>query len=295
MRKVTVEEHINDRDFGIIDQRLKDMDEAGIDMQVLSYPYFGGQVPGAPSPANTVRDINNKLAKLVQQYPDKFAAFASLVLDNPKEAAGELERAVTALGFKGTMLWGDVEGRYLHDQENWVLFEKAVKLDVPIYIHMGGTIGGPMNELVAGLLGAGACGKAMGLIFNGVFDEFPDLKIILGHMGEAIPFWMWRLDNQITKMLTDDEGPHPDWINKELKRTPSQYFKDNFYVTTSGMFWLPPFQLIYSALGADRILFAADYPPESVLEASQFIDSVPICDSDKEKICHLNSERLFRL
>jgi 2,3-dihydroxybenzoate decarboxylase len=264
-------------------------------VQVLSYPYFGGRVPGRPGPASTVQDINDRLARLVEKYPNRFAAFASLVLDNPEEAADELERAVSQLGCVGTMLWGDVEGRYLHDQENWVLFEKAVKLDVPIYIHMGGAIGGVMGQLVGGLLGGSACGKAMGLIFNGVFDEFPDLKIILGHMGEAIPFWMWRLDNQIGKTLADDQAPHPDWIKKGLKKTPSQYFKDNFYITTSGMFWLPPFQLIYSALGADRILFAADYPPESALEASQFIDSVPICDIDKEKICHLNSDKLFRL
>jgi 2,3-dihydroxybenzoate decarboxylase len=130
----------------------------------------------------------------------------------------------------------------------------------------------------------------MRLICSGVFDKYPGLKIILGHLGEALPFWLWRLDQrwQIGEIPLDR-------VPRKLLRKPSEYFKDNFLVTTSGMFWLPAFLCAYLALGADNILFAVDYPFEPNKEAVQFMDTVPICDHDKEKIYHLNAEKLLAL
>ena len=126
---------------------------------------------------------------------------------------------------------------------------------------------------------------ALRLICSGVFDQYPKLNIILGHMGEALPYWLWRIDNIWQR------GP----FTNIPKRLPSEYFKDNFYITTSGMFWQPPLLCACLAVGADRILFAVDYPMESSEKAVQFIETAPICDSDKEKICHLNAEKLLGL
>ena len=126
---------------------------------------------------------------------------------------------------------------------------------------------------------------AMRLICSGVFDRYPNLKIILGHMGEALPYWLWRIDKHW------DAFP----VSKELRKKPSQYIKDSFFITTSGMFYTPAFMCAYLALGADKILFAVDYPHESNDLGVQFIEEAPICDIDKEKICHLNAERLYGL
>ncbi|GAJ22261.1 unnamed protein product, partial [marine sediment metagenome] len=126
---------------------------------------------------------------------------------------------------------------------------------------------------------------ALRLICSGAFDEYPKLKIILGHLGEALPYWLWRMD------AVWQRTP----LAEKLRKTPSEYIKDNFFVTTSGMFWQPPLLCSYLALGADRILLAVDYPLESNKKAVQFMDAAPICDSDKEKICHLNAEKLLGL
>ena len=129
----------------------------------------------------------------------------------------------------------------------------------------------------------------MRLIYSGVFDKYPGLKIILGHLGEALPFWLWRIDFFWLKQW-------PSFVTRpQLERKPSDYVKDNFTVTTSGVFFQPAFMCTYLALGADNILFAVDHPYESNKEGAQFIESLPICDGDKEKVCHLNAEKLFKL
>jgi predicted TIM-barrel fold metal-dependent hydrolase len=126
---------------------------------------------------------------------------------------------------------------------------------------------------------------ALRLICSGLFDQYPKLKIILGHLGEALPYWLWRLDNMWQRRAYSDK----------LKKLPGEYFKENFFVTTSGIFSQPPLMCAYMALGADRILFAVDYPLESNSKAVEFMAEAPMCDSDKEKICHLNAERLLGL
>jgi len=171
--------------------------------------------------------------------------------------------------------------------------EMAEKLGVPIYLHpripspdmVKPYLSYPVLSTAMWGYGAEVSLHALRLICSGVFDQFPKLTIILGHMGEALPYWLWRLDSR--------------WqigggANK-LKKLPSEYIKDNFFITTSGMFWQPPLICACSALGADRILFAVDYPMEPNKEAVQFMEEAPICDSDKEKICHLNTEKLLML
>jgi len=180
---------------------------------------------------------------------------------------------------------------YLDNKKYWPIFKTAEKLDVPVFIHPRE----PSPDMIKPYMaypwlfgavwgyGAEVGLHAMRLICSGLFDEFPKLKIILGHMGEGIPFWLWRIDNQ-WKMTG---------IN--IKKRPSEYFKENFFLSTSGMCSNPALMCAYMELGADNIMFAVDYPIESTEEAVSFMDSASICASDKEKIYHLNAEKLFKL
>jgi 2,3-dihydroxybenzoate decarboxylase len=239
------------------------------------------------------KKVNNILAETITKYPTRFSALASIAPQDPEEAAKELERAVKELGLKGASINSHTKGEYLDEKKYWVILEKAANLGVPIYIHPRG----PSPDMVKPYLGYPRLDSAMlgfshevslhalRLICSGVFDQFPNLNIVLGHMGEALPYWLWRMDNMWQR------GNFPN----QPKRLPSEYMKSNFYIDTSGMFWEPPLLCAYLALGADRILFAVDYPMESNETAVRFIDSASIADSDKEKICHLNAEKLLGL
>ena len=272
--------------------RLKDMDESGIDMQVLSLAGPGVGQFDASDGTHMAKSTNDELSKVIKRYPKRFAGLAAIAPQDPDAAANELERAVKKLGLKGAMITGNIRGDFLDDQKYWVIFEMAEKLEAPIYIHPWAPPSDMIKpyltypELALPMWGfAAETGlHAMRLICSGVFDKYPGLKIILGHLGEAIPFWLWRLDSR----WSWSEG-------KKLQKNPSQYFKDNFYVTTSGMYWQPVLQFVCSALGSDRIMFATDYPYESIKEAAQFIESATISDGDKRQISHLNSEKILGL
>jgi 5-carboxyvanillate decarboxylase len=272
--------------------RLKDMDESSIDMQVLSLSAPSVGQFDASDGTSVAKSTNDELSEVIKRYRTRFAGFAAIAPQDPDAAANELERAVKELGLKGAMITGNTRGEFLDEQKYWVIFERAEKLEVPIYIHPWAPPPDMIKpyltypELALPMWGFAAESglHAMRLICSGVFDKYPGLKIILGHLGEAIPFWLWRLDSR----WSWSEG-------KKLHKNPSQYFKDNFYVTTSGMYWQPALQFVCSALGADRIMFATDYPYESSSEAVQFIESMPMSDVDKKKICHLNAEKLLRL
>jgi 2,3-dihydroxybenzoate decarboxylase len=280
--------------------RLKVMDEAGIDMQVLSFSMPGLEVFDASDGTSLAKGINDRLSQAITQYPKRFAGFAALAPQDPHAAADELARAVEKLGLKGAVINGNIRGEFLDDRKYWPIFEQAERLDVPIYIHpkmpppdmLKPYLAYPGLAMAMAGFAAEASLHAMRLICSGVFDTYPGLKIMLGHLGEAIPFWLWRLDS---RYLEEKSDPASAEAYKNLRKNPSQYFKENFYVTTSGMFWEPVLQFVNSVLGSDRILFATDYPYESSTEAVQFIESVQVDNEVKEKICHLNAERLLRL
>jgi len=273
--------------------RLKDMDEAGIDIQILSLVSPGIQVFDAAAATAMAKKINNELFELTRQHPNRFSGMATLAPQDPKEAAAELKRSVKELGFKGGLINSHTKGEYLDDKKYWGILEAAEQLDVPIYIHPRG----PSPEMIKPFLAypalssaiLGFCAEvslhALRMIFGGVFDTFPKLKIILGHLGEALPYWMWRIDNHWLR------GPG----GKRLKRKPSEYIRDNFFITTSGMCWYPALLCASLALGTDKILFACDYPMESAQETASFMASAPIAEADKEKIFYLNAEKLFGL
>ena len=273
--------------------RVQVMDRCGIDMQVLSFLSPGVQVFDAATGTKMAEGINDRLSRIVSEHPTRFAGLASLALQNPNEAADELERSVTELGLKGACIFPHTKGEYLDEKKYWVVFERAHRLGVPIYLHPRG----PSPDIIKPYLDypfldsamwgfaadTGLC--AMRLICSGLFDEYPQLKIVLGHLGEAIPFWLWRIDNMWQR------SP----LSQELKKAPSHYFKDNFVISTSGMFSEPALLYSLSAVGADNILFALDYPMESPEEAIQFMLAAPISHNDREKIFHQNAERVFSL
>lgn len=303
MKKIAVEEHWDKEAIDQVKERLREMDEAGIDMQVLSATLFPGQKISVAEAQSWARDTNNAFARVIDKYPKRFASFAAIALHDPNFAARELERAVIQLGFKGALTGPEITG-YLDEPEYGVFLETAEKMDVPIYIHPKV----PPTEMIKPYLkypilsrsmwgfAADTGLHAMRLICGGIFEKYPRLQIILGHMGENIPYQLWRLDNRWLNEKDGRPGMFAADISASLmKKTPSQYFKKHFYITTSGMFWPPVLQLALSALGADRILFAVDYSAESNKVAVQFIESMPMSDSDREKICHLNAERLLRL
>ncbi|MFC1869312.1 amidohydrolase family protein [Thermodesulfobacteriota bacterium] len=277
--------------------RLSEMDECGMDMQVLCLS-LGVGIFEKSDGVVMAKKTNDELSEIIKKNPKRFSGFAVLAPQDPDSAADELTRAVQDLGLKGALLNSHVKGEYLDEKKYWVIFEAAEKLDVPIYLHP--SMPSPaMREpfltykpLTGSMWGYGVDGglHAMRLICSGVFDKYPGLKIILGHLGEALPFWLWRIDNRWVK-----EKYESDPFVKKLNKYPGQYIKENFFVTTSGMFWDQAFLCTYSALGADKILFAVDYPYEENSEAVDFMDNVPICDADKEKIYHSNAEKLLSL
>jgi 5-carboxyvanillate decarboxylase len=276
-------------------ERLKSMDEYGIDMQVLSFNTSIDMFDVSVS-TEMAKNINNDLSEITKKYPGRFAGLATLSLQDPESAAAELERSVTRLGLKGAKINSHVRGEYLDDKKFWVVFEVAEKLNVPIYLHPQMPSPDFIKPFLAyrGLAGpmwgygAEVGLHSMRLICSGLFDKYPKLKIILGHLGEALPFWIWRIDNRRQK------DPSMKLQNK-LDRKPSDYIKDNFLITTSGMFWEPALLCAYLTLGADNIMFAVDYPWEFNSDGVKFMDAVQICDIDKEKIYHLNAEKYFNL
>ncbi len=270
--------------------RLAEMDRDGIDMQVLMLAGPTVEEFDQASAAPLARDLNDELAAAVKKHPGRLAGFASLAYGDPNAAAKELERAVK-LGLRGAKINSHVGGRYLDGENYYPFWEAAEALGVPVYIH-------PKEppEGMAQLLGYPALGGAMWgfmadtslhalrLICGGVFDRYPKLKIVLGHLGEGIPFWLWRIDN----VWSRGRRTTP-------KRPPGEYFRENFWVSTSGMFGEDAFACVHKVLGADRVLFAVDYPYESNEAGVAFMEKSAIPQADKEKICHGNAEKLFAL
>ena len=276
------------------DSRLAAMDASGIDLQVVSLTMPGCEAFDAETAIAMATDANDKLANAVRAHPTRLAGFASLPTPSPAKAAQELERAVTKLGFKGAVINGHVRGEFLDNRKYWVIFECAQALNVPIYLHP--TIPHPavlkayfegFGELATPAWGFAmdTCTHFLRLVFAGLFDAYPDLRMILGHLGEGLPFWIHRL-NDHTLLAAGRRG---------LKRTPAQYLRENLVVTTSGNFFTPAFLCTLMALGAENILFSVDWPYESNRVAREWLDHLQIAEQDKEKICHLNAERFLHL
>ena len=274
--------------------RIAQMDRDGIHFAVLSITSPGVQVFDAVTATRLAREANDVLAKAVDANPTRLAGLAAVAPQFPEGAAKELERAA-GLGMKGFLINSHTADEYLDDAKYWCLFEAAEALGMPLYLHPREPAPSMVRPFLDyGLYFAGwgfaveTATHAMRLIMCGVLDRFPRLKLILGHMGEGLPFWLQRIDNRY--LLQVKIGA----VNR-LSRLPSEYFLDNFVITTSGVMSAPALRLALDVLGEDRIMFAADYPYESVEEGVRFMDSVAITDEQRSKIYATNAERIFRL
>jgi predicted TIM-barrel fold metal-dependent hydrolase len=277
-------------------KRLSEMDAAGIDMQVLSLSAPGVEQMEAADAIAMARDTNDYLADAVRKHPTRFAGFAALPTGAPDKAAEELDRRVRE-GFKGAVINGHNRGRYLDNKFYWPILECAEELNVPIYLHptpppqavIDVSYGG-FSPIVTDLLAGGAWGWHMEtavhmirIVCGGVFDRFPKLQFIIGHMGEGLPFFFQRLD--IIPMEAS-----------KLKRPIISYLKENVHYTFSGMNFPATYLDLFLELGGvDRIMFSADYPYQSMTWARAFLEQIPASAADKERIAHGNAEKLLRL
>jgi 2,3-dihydroxybenzoate decarboxylase len=280
------------------DQRVAAMDAAGIDISVLSHTVPGAQGIADPDlAAAAARDINDALAAAIARHPTRFAGLASVALHDPLVGARELERAVTTLGFKGAMINGYTNvtdargGEYLDAARLLPFWEAVAQLGVPIYLHPRPALDQRVHDGHAQLIGATwgfapeTASHALRLVHSGLFDRFPSLTLVLGHLGETLPYFAWRIQHCF------EFNP----AGKHLERRLQDYLCDNVFVSTSGFFSDQALIGAVLTIGADRILFAVDYPYEPMDPATAWIERAPISEIDRRKIAHLNARALFTL
>jgi predicted TIM-barrel fold metal-dependent hydrolase len=275
--------------------RLREMDEVGIDIQVLSHSAPATQRLDADSAPAIARAANDRLREKVSASNGRFEAFAALPSANPKAAADELERAVTKLGFKGAMIHGLTNGHFIDERQFWPIFERAQALDVPIYLHPAvphpAVVDAYFRDYLKdfpGLVNAAwgftveTATQGLRMVLSGVFDAYPRLKIIMGHLGESLPFSAWRIDMAL--------GRHSN-----RKSAFRDTFREHFWITTSGNFSTPALLCCVLEMGADRILFAVDYPFVPNPPGVRWMDDVPLGPEDREKILSGNARRLLKI
>jgi len=275
--------------------RLREMDEAGIDIQVLSHGAPSGQKLSPGIAADLTRRVNDRLAEAIARHPTRFAGFAALPTVVPDAAADELERCVRDLGFKGAMIHGLTNGKFIDEKQFWPIFERAAALNVPIYLHpsfphpqvMEAYYNDyakdfPMVIRAAWGYTVEAATQAIRLILSGVFQAHPNLQIVLGHMGETLPFVLWRINQALSR-------PGHQTLNFR------QTFCDHFHVTTSGNFSTPALVCTMMELGADRIMFSVDWPFVANPPAMEWMRTLQISETDKQKIFGGNARKLLGL
>lgn len=302
---------VKDRLSDVGPERIRRMDAAGIDMQVLSHVQPGVQILQDSELAIQVsKEVNDWLGDVVKTYPTRFAGFAVLPTQSPKDAADELERTVTQFGFKGALINGHTNGRYLDDESFSVLLERAQTLDVPIYIHPTDPVqtitdlyfNGYSSTLVQGWGWPVETGThLLRMMCGGVFDRYPRLKVIVGHMGELIPYCLTRLNVSLTmgSWLVDVQEAKAKTKNptsqKGIQKNVRYYMRENVFVTNSGVFDQPVFNCAVSMLGIDNLMFSVDDPFQDNFEAMDFLNAAELSQEDKEKFAHGNAERLLKL
>ena len=276
------------------ERRLADMDATGIDRQILSISAPGPN-PLAPDRAVAMATLaNDQMAVACQQHPDRFSALAAIAPQVAGHATAELERCKN-LGFVGTLVNSHVDHEYLDDAKFWPILEAAEALDLPLYLHPNT----PSKGLIAPMLDQRLEGAIFGfavetglhllrLIVSGVFDRFPKLRVVVGHLGEGLPFWLYRLDY----MFKSGGRRMPE---NRATRLPSEYLRENVWVTTSGMPWSPSIMFCREVLGPDRVLYAMDYPWQFEADEVRAHDALLLGPEEKRALMQTNAERLFSL
>jgi 2,3-dihydroxybenzoate decarboxylase len=274
--------------------RLREMDEAGIDIQVLSHGAPGTQKMDATTATRMARQTNDRLAAFVKSNPKRFAGLGLLPTPDPLAAADELERIVTRLDLNGAMVHGLTNGKFLDEKQFWPIFERAEALDVPLYMHP--SFPSPMvidayykeyaaayPELIGPALGftVEAATQAVRLVLSGVFEKHPKLKIILGHLGEGIPFLLWRIDQSLSRTSG----------GVSFKQT----FRKNFYLTTSGNFSDTALTASITEMGIDRIMFSVDWPFISSKMGTDWLNASALSAVDKAKVFGGTAKALLKL
>jgi predicted TIM-barrel fold metal-dependent hydrolase len=279
----------------LVDIRIREMDAAGIDMQVLSHTAPSVQKLDPESAVRLARLANDRLCETIQARPDRFSGFATLPTPDPKAAADELERAVTKLGLKGAMVHGLTNGLFMDDKRFWPIFERAQALNVPLYMHpsiphpavieayyQDYAKDWPVLMRSAWGFGVETATQGIRLVLSGVFDAYPGTKIILGHLGEGLPFYLWRINHSLSR---DGQG------TKSFR----DYFCEHFYITTSGFFSNPALLCCVMELGIDRIMFSVDYPFVDNVLGTKWMETVPLSPEDRSKMLSGNAKRLLNL
>jgi len=283
---------------GLLDaeqHRLQQMDQYGVDMHLMALTAPGVQMFDADTAHELAMLANDRLAALCRKYPTRFAGLASFAPHSPKRAAKEMERCVNELKLNGFMINSHTHGEYLDDPKFWPILEAAEGLDRCIYIHpraASDTLKGPLQDygMDSAMWGYGVevGTHAVRMMAGGVFDEFPKLKICIGHMGEAVPFWLWRINFMNSRAQVVGRA-------RNTNRTMSEYFHDNFVVTNSGV--EDPLAVRYTIdkLGIDNVMWAIDYPYQPMEPAVKFIEDFPCTDAERHALCHGNAERVFHI
>jgi 5-carboxyvanillate decarboxylase len=279
-------------------QRIADMDSTGIDMQVLMLTSPGVQVFDAATANSLAAASNDELAAAIRKYPTRYTGLAAVAPQDPKTAAKEIDRAISKLGLKGVILNSHTMGERLDDPKFWDIFAAAEAHDVPVYLHPNS----PPRDMIQPYLEKGLDGAVFGfqaetglhmlrIIVSGAFDEFPRLKFGIGHCGEALPFWLYRIDYMHTAATRANRHPHM----RKLKRTPGEYLRENVYVTNSGVAWKPAIMLCHEVMGPDHTLYAMDYPYQYLPSEVTVSDELPMSPADKKKYFQTNAEKLFKI
>ncbi|MER7797505.1 amidohydrolase family protein [Microbacterium sp. NPDC096154] len=276
-----VREHLVDSG----ERRIAHMDAAGVDHAILALTSPGTQAFGADVGTRIARNANDELAEAIKKHPTRFSGLAAVSFEDVPAAVAELERAVNELGLKGLIVNSHIRGRYLSEQEFWPILEAVEALDVPLYLHPNT----PNDSMIGTLYEAGLDGSVFGfqvetsmhalkMITSGVFDRFPKLRMVLGHMGEALPFWLYRLDYMHGGMVK--AGRYP--AIKPLQRTISEYVRENIWITTSGMPAPEPILFSRKVLGDDRVMYAMDYPYNYEPDEVRMQDALPLSLPEKK-------------
>ena len=284
------------------DKRLRLMDASGVEIMIASLNAPAVQaIHDVPRAIHVAREANDVLAAEIKKRPDRFAGFAALPMQDPEAAAKELTRCVKELGFVGALVngfsqAGTPDSALYYDLPQYRPFWRVVAdLGVPFYLHPRNPLPGAIPGYAGHnwLLGpnwafhAETAVHALRLIGSGLFDAHPNLQIILGHLGEGIPAYLWRIDHRNDWM----KAPHKYAAQKSV----ADYFRSNFVLTTSGNFSTSALNQAIAEIGIARVLWSADYPFEDISDAADWIDAAPLSEEDRQKIVRTNAQKLFKL
>lgn len=279
-------------------RRIADMDAAGIDHALLMLTAPGVQMFEPPEACALAVNSNDQLAAAIARHPSRLSGLAAFAPNAPSAAATEIERCVNRLGLKGALVNSHAQGHYLDDAFYWPIFEACEALDIPLYLLPNTPPPKMIGPFLPRGLGAEILGHqtetslhALRLIVGGVFDQFPQLKVVLGRLGEGLPFWHHRIDTVHADLLRTGRSDEV----QPLKRRPSDYLRENFFYTSSGMGWEPAITFVQQQMGYDRVMYATGYPGPQRPDDGQGMDDLPMSSSQQHQFFQGNAERLFKL